>query len=102
MPVSLERTGLTFDAHDRVKLIRGVRPIFEGTKDGAVYVSVGAADDAQGDVTWSDPIPFTIGSTLQADAFAAGRFMAIKIESDEFVSWRMKRMDVDVQVMGRY
>ena len=101
-PVSamLERTGLSLDAPDKVKLIRGVRPIFDGSIGGTVQIQVGASMEPQTPPTWSDPVDFTLGETIQADTYAAGRFLALRITSDTAIQWRIKRLLLDVELQG--
>lgn len=102
MTAYVERTGLSFDAPDRVKLCRGVRPIFEGSDGGTVQVSIGGAMTPNDVPTWSDPVDFTIGEDIQVDSFATGRFLAVKIESDTAINWRLKQMAFDLEVQGGY
>jgi hypothetical protein len=102
MTAYLERTGLSFGRPDAVKLCRGVRPIFEGSMDGEVSISIGAAMEPQATPTWSDPVPFKLGSDIKADSFACGRYLAVRIESDTMVNWRLKQMSVDLEIQGGY
>jgi hypothetical protein len=102
MTATLERTGLSFGAPDRVKLVRGLRPIFEGSVGGTVNVTLGGAMTPNETPTWGDPIPFVIGSEIKADGFATGRFIAVKIESDSAINWRIKQMAFDGEILGGY
>ena len=101
MTARVVRTGLSFGAPDRVKLIRGVRPIFEGTS-GVVNVRVGGAMEPNTAPVWSDAVPFTIGTDIQVDTFATGRFIALEFESDTLVNWRIKQLTFDGDVQGGY
>lgn len=98
----VERTGLTFDAPDMVKLVRAVFPRIDGTTGGVVYIQVGGAMDVEGSVTWSDPVTYTIGSTYRADVFMTGRFISYRIYSTANLSWRVKSIDFDVQKLGMH
>ena len=100
MTAQLERTGLSFDAPEVVKLVRGIRPILEGSIDGAVTVQVGGSMEPQTEPTWSDPVTFTMGQTIQADTFAVGRYLALRITSDTAVNWRVKRVLWDMERQG--
>ena len=102
MNAYVERTGLSFDAPERVKLCRGVRPIIEGSEGGTVQVSIGASMDPTVEPTWSAPVDYVIGSNVQADSFAAGRFLAVKIASSSAINWRIKRLGLDVEAQGGY
>ena len=100
MTATLERTGLSFGAPEQVKLVRGVRPIFEGSIGGQVTVQVGASMEPQTLPTWSAPVTFTLGETISADTFAAGRFIALRISSTSAVNWRLKRVLLEGEVQG--
>ena len=102
MTAMLERTGLALGAPERVKLLKGIRPIFEGSVGSTVTITVGGAMDAQAEPTWSDPVTFTVGTDLQADAFATGRFLAVRIESSGYQHWRLKKMQLNVETLGAY
>lgn len=98
----VERVGLTFDAPERVKLLRSISPRIDGTTGATVYVQAGGAMDADGSYVWSDPVPFVIGSTYKADLFASGRFLAWRIYSVASIAWRVSSVDVDIAPTGDY
>ena len=99
---SIERTGLSFDAPDTVKMIRGIYPRIVGQTGATVYIQGGGAMDTEGSYSWSDPVPYVIGTTYRADMFASGRFLAYRIYSTANFNWRIKSIDVDVVSMGTY
>lgn len=98
----VERTGLVFDDPERVKLIRAIFPRIDGTTGGTVYIQAGGAMDPEGSYTWSDPVPYVIGSTYRADLFATGRFLAYRVYSTAPLSWRIRSLDMDIQTLGTY
>jgi hypothetical protein len=98
----IERTGLAFDDNARVKLIRAVYPRLDGTTGATVYVQVGGAMDAESEYTWSDPVPYTIGTTYKVDTFASGRYLAYRLYSTDSLSWRCKSIDFDIVPVGGY
>lgn len=98
----LERKGLAFDAPDQVKMIRSITPRVDGSSGTMLYMQVGGAMDAEGDYTWSDPVPYTIGTTRKADAFATGRFLAYRIYAGAGLGWRVRSIDLDVVPQGMY
>lgn len=98
----IERTGLAFDAPDTIKLIKAVYPRIDGPAGGIVYIQCGAAMDAEGDYTWSDPVSYVIGRTYRADLFASGRFLAYRIYSTANMQWRIRSIDFDIKPAGKY
>lgn len=102
MPVKLERTGISLGEPDRFKLLKSLRPIFEGADGSTVTITFGAANEPNTEPTWGTPQSFVIGTDYQADSFAAGRYLALRIESDTRINWRLKRLALEVEMQGRY
>lgn len=98
----IERTGLTFDAPDSVKLIKAIYPRIDGTTGSTVYIQAGGAMDVEGSYTWCDPVPYVIGTTYRADLFATGRFMAYRVYSTSSFAWRVRALDIEIVKMGAY
>lgn len=99
---SMERTGLTFDDPDRVKLLRSMVPRIDGVTGQTIYLQAGGAMDAEATYTWSAPVAYTIGTTREATVMATGRFLAFRVYSATNYNWRIRSMDVDVRPMGLY
>jgi hypothetical protein len=56
--------------------------------------------NADQSVTWSDAVSFTIGSSIKADAFVQGRFLAVEMSAS--VPFRVRSFDLDVVGTGAY
>lgn len=102
IPSSLEKTAIQLGDPYSNKLIRSVYPRIEAPAGTVVNVSVGGAMYATETPTYSDPVTFTVGSDIKIDAFATGRFLAVKFESTADAVWRIRSYDVDVVKMGAY
>lgn len=102
MTAYIERTGLDFGAPDKIKMCKGVRPRFDAADGTIIRVYVGQQSDLDGAITWSTPVNFTIGTSLKADLFVTGRYLAIKFESVAQGSWRLKTFDMDIEFVGDY
>jgi hypothetical protein len=91
----LERQGLSFDAPETIKLIRGIRPRITGNMGDTVLISVGSQDDP-----WALPAYVTmthvIGETISNDCLVSGRYIAIKFATGSAYQWRLDSFDVDV------
>lgn len=98
----VERTGLAFGDPMAVKTVKRVYPRIEGTAGNVVYIQVGGAMDVEGSITWSPAVPYTIGTTYHADAFATGRFLAIRFTSTGGDPWRIRSYDLDLAARGRF
>jgi hypothetical protein len=98
----LERTGLHFDAPERIKMITGVVPRITGNQGGTVLVRLGWAENPGDDPVWLDPMTYTIGSTLRCDGFVSGRYLAIRFQTGTAFSWRLDSFDMVVEDAGEY
>ena len=97
-----EKLGNAFDDPSNVKLVRGVIPRVDGTNGQTLYIQVGGTMDPETSYTWSDAVPYVIGTTYKADTFASGRFIGIRVYSTASFSWRVRSFDLDVVKQGRY
>lgn len=99
-----ERTGLSLDAPERVKLVRSIRPRIDGVSGGTVNVYVGGSMDADAanTPTWSGPYSFTVGTSMKIDCLVSGRYLAVRFESADDSSWRLRSFDMDVQAQGEF
>lgn len=98
----LTRTGMSFDKPDTNKLIRAVYPRVEAAKGTQIQIEVGGQMDMESVVTWSPPVTYTVGSSYKADAFASGRFLAMRFTSLDNQPWRIRSIDLDIVERGTY
>jgi hypothetical protein len=98
----LERTGMTFDAPERVKMITGILPRITGNEGLTVNVRLGWAASAGDEPTWNDAVPYTIGQTVRVDDFVSGRYLAIRFETGTAYSWRLDGLDIEVLDAGAW
>lgn len=99
---TLERTGLAFDAPEKVKVIRAVYPRIDAPTGTVVQIEVGGAMDAEASPTWSAPVSYTVGSTFKADSFASGRFLGVRISSNGGPKWGIRSLTLDVIPKGAF
>lgn len=96
----LERRGLSFGAPEKRSLIKGVIPHIQGQVGATVMIQVGASDDPYADPVYGDPVEYVIGSTIRADLFAEGRYIAIKFLTGTAYEWRLDSYELDVTQSG--
>lgn len=99
---SLERTAIHLDDPYSNKIIRSLYPRVDAKVGTVLSVSVGGALYASEPPTYSTPVQFTVGQQIKIDAFATGRFLSIKIESDDYQPWRLRSLDMDIVQSGAY
>jgi len=98
----LERRGLSFDAPDRIKLVRGIRPRITGNNGETVIIKIGYADEPYADPTYPVTMTHTIGTTVADDCFVSGRYIAIRVESGTASQWRLDSFTLDVEDGGMW
>jgi hypothetical protein len=98
----LERTGLSFDAPERIKLVSWVRPRIVGNLGGTVTVKVGSSQYPDQAPTWQATMTYTIGTSSKLDCFVSGRYLAIRFETGTAYSWRLDGWDMDISDAGEF
>ena len=99
---SVERTGIALGDTQSVKTLRAVYPRVDAVAGTQLSIEVGATMDPEDAPVYRPPVTYTVGQSLKADAFAAGRFLALRISSSGKQPWRIKSIDLDVVTRGRY
>lgn len=97
----IERRGLSFDAPEMMKLVKGIRPRFYGIKDSIVTIKVGSSDSPYDEPVYSS-INYRVGIDLKADCFVTGRYIAIRFESNTINQLRMDSYDIEVETVGEF
>jgi hypothetical protein len=97
----VERTGLALGNHDRIKLVKSVRPRIDAPGGTVVNVRIGGALTADATVAWSAPLPYTVGSSIAAWGMTSGRYIGVKLESTSGSQWRCRSMDIEYELAGR-
>lgn len=98
----IERTGLTLDDPQAIKILRGIYPRFDAPNGTQIKVEIGASMDANRPPTWSTPMTFVVGSQTKVDGFATGRFLSVRFTALDNQNWRLKSYDMDVIISGAH
>ena len=96
----MERTGLSFDMPDAVKTINRLRPRVSAPSGTVLTFRVGGSMDLYGPIAWSAPVTYTVGTSVSADAFASGKFLAWRCDSTAAYSWRLEGLEMDFEPRG--
>ena len=97
----LERRGLSFDAPEKIKLIKGVRPRIVGNTGDTVTVKIGSQDDPYDTPTYTT-MTHTIGETVRNNCMVAGRYISVRFESGTAYNWRLDSYDLEVDTIGEW
>jgi hypothetical protein len=100
----LERQGLSFDAPESMKLVKGIRPRITGNVGETVTVKIAGMADAYDTpvYTAAGTMTYTIGQTVACDCFISGRYMAIRFESGTAFQWRLDSYTLDINESGAW
>lgn len=98
----LERSGITFDAPERIKTVTGLLARITGNLGGTVNVRLGWANNPGDDPTYNAPREYTIGQTVRIDDFVSGRYIAVRFETGTAFTWRLDGMDMFVEDSGEF
>lgn len=98
----LERTAITLDDPYSNKLIRAIYPRIDAPVGTILQVQIGGSMFANDPPTYSTAVSFEVGRQIKIDSFAIGRFLAVKISTDDYAPWRLRSIDMDVVPSGAY
>lgn len=108
----LERVGISYSSVDRDgnpksdmesrKLMTELWPRIEAPAGTQVDIYCGAHDDVNVGVTWQGPFPFIVGTHRKVNPMVAGRFLAVKFQSNANADWALHEYAYDVKVVGKY
>lgn len=96
----MERIGITLDDPNRVKTVKRLRPRVLAPSGTVLKFRVGGSMDVYGPISWSSQVTFTVGTDVSVDAFASGRYLAWRMDTDAAYSYRIEGMDVEFEPRG--
>ncbi len=98
----LRRSYIAVGDAQRVKFFRSVWPRFDLAEDQNIYVSIGTSMSVNEEPVWQPEIVFDGGTSRAVYVNRSGRFLGLRIRSNDGQPWRIKSLDVDVQPQGMY
>lgn len=102
IPLTVENRGSSYADPNTVKLIRGFYPAIQAPENVLFLVTLGCQTYLSDDIEWEEPREFLTGDDYFVDALLSGRYLSFKIESEDFVDWRLLNYFVDFKVIGRF
>ena len=96
----MERIGITLDDPNRVKTVKRLRPRVLAPSGTVLKFRVGGSMDVYGPISWSSQVTFTVGTDVSVDAFASGRYLAWRMDTDAAYSFRIEGLDVEFEPRG--
>lgn len=99
-----ERVGLSLGDPSRVKTVRGLVVRLDAALGTRVQIELGGAMTPGAAVVWSPPVVYesTGDGYGEINAFATGRYIAVRVMSLDNQPWRMTSYDTDFILGGRY
>lgn len=96
------REALPFGDAIRFKRIKRVIPHVIGTVGETFNIYIGTRSTFEDDVTWSQPVTYTIGTDAFANFLETGRIIDIRFEYEGTQSWRLFSFDIEWEPDGYY
>jgi hypothetical protein len=96
-----ERVGMHLGDQQTVKFLRAVWPRIDGADGAVVNIQVGASPRSDYPPTWTDAVPYTVGTSEKIDCRTSGRFLALRVTSVDDSAWRLRGIDLDIVPRGR-
>ncbi len=107
----VERRGLAIVGQDRrgqpvvdqvaVKFIRSLYAKVSAPVPVTLNISVGSQDDPEGPLTWEGPYTFDSSVDTKVDFTVSGKFIAVRFESSDSLSWFLTSYQLDLTVLSR-
>lgn len=95
----VERRGLSFNAPEKIKLVKGIRPRITGNVGDTVTISIGSQNDPYDTPTYTS-MTHTIGTTIRNNCLVSGRYIAVKVATGSAYNWRLDSYDLEVDTLG--
>ena len=79
-----------------------VWPQILGPVGSSVQISLGAHDTPDGAIDWEGPYDFVIGQDEFVDFCVSGKYLAVRIESQEIPVWTLQSFTIEYEIIGKY
>lgn len=98
----LERTQMAFGDSYAIKFVRAVYPKVDSGSGAVLQVEVGYSMSADESPQWTNAVTYTVGTDNKVDVMAKGRYISLRITSTGAAPWRIRSIDMDIQMAGAY
>lgn len=95
----IERSGVSFDDSQVIKLIRGIWPKVEATSGTDITVTISGGFSPTAAPVSTSTATYTVGTDYKADVIVSGRFLTVKLSSPD-KPWKVKSIDFDAVQSG--
>jgi len=99
----LEKVGISLDDPDSIKNIGATRWQFDAIDGIVMEIQHGSSKTADGAVSYTDAVDFTVGTSNWANKIATGgRFVAVKMTTTGDQPFALRSYDMDIKKRGRF
>lgn len=98
----VERQSLMMNENILRALVTRVVPRLSGQPGEVINIRVGGQSYFDQPISWSDPIPFVIGTNVGVDLQVEGRLISIRFEGTTSRVWRLHSYRLGVVDLGLY
>lgn len=99
-----ERLSLPINQQDSIsrKLVSRLVPRIEGNLGDTIYIRVGVQAYFGTPITWTEPLPFVIGTDVAVSFLADGRLISVRFEASTVKSWKIHSYTLAFVDMGLF
>jgi hypothetical protein len=103
-PMSAYVERLSLPIHENIlrALVTRVVPRIDGEPGEVINVRVGGQAYFNQPITWSAPLPFTIGSSVGVECMTEGRLISVRFEASTLRQWTIHSYRLGVVDLGLY
>jgi len=101
-PIGETRQSRILQDPDVHKLGLGIKPIIEAARGVKLSINFGSHETLLGPISWEGPAEFVVGRDDKVDLYPSGKFLAVRIEDQGVVDWKLLGYVVEVSPLGRY
>jgi hypothetical protein len=87
---------------DVLKHISKIRPRVLADNATVLYFRIGTQMDLNDNITWTAPMPYTVGTTTELCLGVNGRYISWEVYSTCDCTWRLEAIELLVQAGGRF
>ena len=100
--VGIDRQGNPIVDMGAIKQVSALYPQIRAPEGTVFSIRIGAQMFESGAVKWAPAATFTVGTDHRITRIATGRFIAVRIETDAAVDWRLSEYSLEIDVVSRF
>lgn len=103
-PVYALAERLSLPTNDSIMraFVTRVIPRLSGNVGDTIYITTGGQNFFDQPITWGNPVPYVIGTSVSADVQTEGRLFSIRFEGTTESQWKIHSYKIEIVDLGLY